>query len=151
SYVVPVEFPRSAGDLMTDLFVVIAALSGRLGVPLDDALFFFGKMWQFLTSCEEPRLVEYERINWWDFISAALRAPACKKFSGGAITRSLVAAKARRASTKPIGDFFLQIFFEILLPDVPADRVLNGPTSDVWIDPWLAYLRARGVVYHRNA
>ena len=28
-----------------------------------------------------------------------------------------------------------------------ADRVLDGPTNLVWIDPWLAYLRSRGVQY----
>ena len=29
--------------------------------------------------------------------------------------------------------------------------MLNGPTNDVWIDPWLTYLRGRGVEYHLNA
>ena len=28
-----------------------------------------------------------------------------------------------------------------------TDRVLDGPTNLVWIDPWLAYLRSRGVQY----
>jgi len=37
------------------------------------------------------------------------------------------------------------------LPGVSADRLLNGPTNDVWINPWLAYLQQRGVLYHRNA
>ena len=40
---------------------------------------------------------------------------------------------------------------EIVLPDIAADRLLNGPTSDVWINPWLKYLQERGVVYHSNA
>ena len=30
-------------------------------------------------------------------------------------------------------------------PGISTDRVLNGPTNDVWLHPWLAYLRgARG-------
>jgi geranylgeranyl pyrophosphate synthase len=32
-----------------------------------------------------------------------------------------------------------------------ADRVLDGPTNLVWIDPWLAYLESRGVRYVKRA
>jgi uncharacterized protein with NAD-binding domain and iron-sulfur cluster len=147
----PARFPRTSGDLKVDVFAVVAALSGQVGVALDDGLFFATKMWQFLTSCHERRFVEYERINWWDFIEAGSRSAAYRKYFGNGITRSLVAAKAARASTKTIGDIFVQIAFDILLPDVAADRLLNGPTNDVWIDPWLAHLRRQGVTYHMNA
>ena len=150
-YSLPSRFPRTAGDLKLDLFAVIAALSGQIGVPFDEGAYFATLMWQFLTSCEERRMVDYERTNWWDFIEADKHSPAYQKYFGNGITRSLVAAKARRASTKTIGDIFLQIVFDILMPGVAADRVLNGPTNDVWIDPWLAHLRARGVVYHAGA
>jgi uncharacterized protein with NAD-binding domain and iron-sulfur cluster len=151
AFTLPGRFPRSADDLKIDVFAVLAALSGQVGVALDDGLFFASKMWQFLTSCEERRLVEYERLNWWDFIEADARSAAYRKYFGNGITRSLVAAKARRASTKTIGNIFMQIAFDILLPGVAADRLLNGPTNDVWIDPWLSYLSQRGVQYHTGA
>jgi uncharacterized protein with NAD-binding domain and iron-sulfur cluster len=151
SYLLPAQFPRTSDDVKIDVFAVIALLSGQIGVPLDDGFFFAVKMWEFLTSCEERRLVEYERINWWDFIEAGSRSKAYQKYFGDGITRSLVAAKARRASTKTIGDIFMQIVFEILLPGVAADRVLNGPTNDVWINPWLKHLQQQGVSYHLNA
>jgi uncharacterized protein with NAD-binding domain and iron-sulfur cluster len=151
SFMLPARFPRDIDDLKADVFAVISALAGRAGVALDDTLFFAAKMWQFLTSCEERRLVEYEKTNWWDFIEAPSRSIAYQKFFGNGITRSLVAAKARRASTKTIGDIFVQILSGVLLPGVAADRVLNGPTNDVWIEPWLKYLKQRGVKYHMNA
>jgi uncharacterized protein with NAD-binding domain and iron-sulfur cluster len=150
-YLVPAKFPSSTDDIKLDVFAILAALSGQIGIPLDEGIFFAEKIWRFLTSCEERRLVEYERINWWDFIEAGSRSAPYQKYFGNGITRSLVAAKARRASTKTIGDIFMQIVFGILLPGVAADRVLNGPTSDVWIDPWLKHLRAQGVVYHLDA
>ena len=28
------------------------------------------------------------------------------------------------------------------------DRVLNGPTSSQWLDPWVAHLRSLGVTFH---
>lgn len=147
----PSETPRNLSDLKLDMFGIIAVLSGRVGVSAEDSAFFAMKLWEFTTSCEERRLVEYERINWWDFIDAGSRSLAYQKFFGNGITRSLVAAKARRASTKTIGDIFLQIVFDVVTPEVAADRVLNGPTNDVWIDPWLKYLQARGVKYHFDA
>jgi uncharacterized protein with NAD-binding domain and iron-sulfur cluster len=151
SLVLPPRFPRDPKDVKTALFAAVAALSGQIEVPLDEAMFFAEKMWQVVTSCEERRSLEYERINWWDFIEADSRGTGYQKYFGSGITRSLVAAKARRASTKTIGDIFVQIVFDVLTPGVSADRVLNGPTNDVWINPWLKYLRERGVVYHLDA
>jgi len=150
-YLLPAEFPRSPGDLKVDVFSVVAMLSGLGGVDLPDAMFFAAKVWQFLTSCAERRLVEYERVNWWDFIEADTRSAAYQKYFGDGITRSLVAAKARRASARTIGDIFVQIVFSILVPGgVAGDRLLNGPTNDVWLNPWLKYLRDRGTVYHTD-
>ena len=114
---------------------------------------FFGeRIWQILTSCSERRLNEYEKIGWWEFVGAgATIGRPTRSSSELACTRSLVAAQAKLASTKTIGDMFVQYFFNLAEPDISADRVLNGPTNDVWIDPWLTYLRGRGVEYHLNA
>jgi uncharacterized protein with NAD-binding domain and iron-sulfur cluster len=150
-FALPARFPQSAPDLRRAALAVVAALTGELGVPLEEGVFFGTKLWQFLTSCEERRLVEYERTNWWDFIEADSRSEPYRRYFGNGVTRSLVAAKARRASAKTIGSIFMQIVLDILTPGVAADRLLNGPTNDVWIDPWLCYLEERGVVYHRDA
>lgn len=150
-YLVNAELPRSGAEVKVAVFTVLNVLSGRAGVSVEDTAFFSTKVWELMTSCEERRLVELERINWWDFIEAGSRSSAYQKFFGNGITRSLVAAKARRASSKTIGDIFLQLLFDVLTPDVAADRVLSGPTNDVWIDPWLRHLRELGVRYHFDA
>jgi hypothetical protein len=31
--------------------------------------------------------------------------------------------------------------------DGALDRVLNGPTTEVWIDPWVTHLRSLGVQF----
>ena len=110
------------------------------------------RIWQILTSCGERRLAEYERTSWWEFIGAGERSPAYQKFLASGITRSLVAAKAREASTRTIGDVFVQLVLTIVNPPAgPADRVLDGPTNLVWIDPWRTYLESRGVHYLTDA
>ena len=119
-------------------------LGGDLDLSHDDLAFFGSKVWQIVTSCRERRNDEYEKIGWWEFIGAEHRSPAYQKLLGHGITRSLVAAKARTASTKTIGNIFVQLLFDIVTPGPSTDRVLNGPTNDVWIDPWRRYLESRG-------
>ena len=84
-------------------------------------------------------------------MNASERPFAYRQFYANGFTRSLVAAKAQRASTKTIGDIFVQMLLTVAMPPTTADRVLNGPTNEVWIEPWLDHLRARGVVYHLDA
>jgi uncharacterized protein with NAD-binding domain and iron-sulfur cluster len=140
--------PRTINDVRVALDELGRFLGGDLGLTHDDLTFFASKVWQIVTSCRERRMTEYEKLGWWDFIGAEGRSLAYQKLLGHGITRSLVAAKARTASTKTIGDIFVQLLFDIVTPGPSTDRVLNGPTNDVWVDPWLEYLKAQGVQYH---
>lgn len=142
------RFPRSFADLL----VILKVMTGsHTGLTEDDAEFFGGKLWQILTSCQERRLAEYEKISWWKFIEAESRSDAYKKFFGQGMSRSLVAAKAKKASARTMGDIMVQMVLDIATPGESADRLLNGPTDDAWIMPWLKYLQSRGVEYHVNA
>jgi uncharacterized protein with NAD-binding domain and iron-sulfur cluster len=145
------RFPRTLGDVRVALDDASRFLNGDLDLTHDDLRFFGSKIWQIVTSCRERRDEQYEKIGWWDFIGAERRSLAYQKLLGHGITRSLVAAKARSASTKTIGDIFVQLLFDIVTPGPSTDRVLNGPTNDVWVDPWRRYLESRGVVYHLDS
>lgn len=143
--------PRTLGDVRVLLGDLGLLYRGELDLSHDEIAFFASRVWQIVTSCHERRLEEYEKIGWWEFIGAAERSPGYQKLLGHGITRSLVAAKAELASTKTIGDIFVQLLFDIVEPGPSSDRVLNGPTNDVWILPWVEYLVARGVRYHLGA
>ncbi|HJP68789.1 MAG TPA: polyprenyl synthetase family protein, partial [Sphingomicrobium sp.] len=146
----PARFPRAPTDALTILQDVLLAFSPVTGLRPDDLALFGARLWQILTSCPERRLAEYEKISWWEFTGAQPRSPAYQKFLATGITRSLVAAKARMASTRTIGDIFVQLMLTMLDPGAVAgttDRVLDGPTSIVWIDPWRRWLESLGVEY----
>jgi len=142
------RFPRSLDDLkimLTDIYV----LQYKVGFEPGELEFFAERIWQLLTSCENRRLDQYEKVGWWYYSGAAERSDAYKKFLAEGLTRSLVAADARVASAKIEGDVGIQLFLGLGSPGVSCDRVLNGPTSDVWIDPWRSYLcDTLGVQYH---
>jgi uncharacterized protein with NAD-binding domain and iron-sulfur cluster len=151
SVYVPARFPEAPEELQSAFDFVLSVLGGRLDLNVAELGYLGTKLWQFITSCDERRLTEYEAVCWWDFIGAEHRSAAYKMVFGHGITRSLVAAKARRASTRTIGNIFVQMLLYILQPGTAADRVLNGPTNEVWIEPWLAHLRKLGVAYHMDA
>ena len=74
--------------------------------------------------------------------------PTYGRYLADGLTRTLVAARAREMSARTGGYILLQLLFDMANPAGQVDRVLNGPTSDVWIDPWLDHLRKRGVEFH---
>ncbi len=147
----PSRFPANVYELATTLKTFLWAISPRNDIPYADVEHFAGCVWRIITSCEERRFDEYEKMDWWDFVGAESRSEAYQKLLAIGITRSLVAAKARSASVKTIGDIFVQLLFGILAPGVASDRLLSGPTNRVWIQPWLEHLTAMGLAYHLDA
>ena len=153
SMLLPSCFPRTPEAMQSVLTFIQRILSGQNGVPLQDIEFFLARVWQSTTSCEERRLQEYEKIGWWDFCKAeqTIFSDDRKLFVHG-ITRSLVASQAQLASTWTIGNIFVQLLFGIADPTQPtSDRLLNGPTNNVWIEPSLDDLESRGVKYNFNS
>jgi uncharacterized protein with NAD-binding domain and iron-sulfur cluster len=109
---------------------------------------FAERVWQVLTSCERRRTREYERLSWWDFTNAQeQRGDIYRRYLVQAMTRSLIAANAKDADAKIVGDIGVQVLAGLFRPDGGADRVLNGPTNEVWIDPWQRHLECQGVTF----
>ena len=144
--ITPSHFPASLTEL--DLtFRALLTYATELGIPSAERAYFADRLLLLMTSCEERRFAEYEQQSWWEFTGAESRSPAYAKFLADGLTRTLVAAKAREMSTRTGGYILLQLLFDLARPGGQADRVLDGPTSDVWIDPWLTHLRSLGVDY----
>jgi 15-cis-phytoene desaturase len=133
---------------LEDLRVFLLELFTPLGVPLDELTFFVSRLLTVATSCPERRLAEYENIAWWDFIAAPRMSTAYQKYLGQGLTRSLVAMRAEESSTRTVGATQLQLLYGLISPDSVFDRLLAGPTSDVWIQPWTQYLQKLGVEFH---
>lgn len=145
--VVPAVGPRSPADVERSL----RALSGLLDtLTASDIEHFAAKIWQIMTSCRERRIAEYEYVPWAEFIDAADRSTGFREWFAGAMTRSLIAASGERASARTVGDVVVQMLVSSWKPGGQSDRLLNGPTNEVWIDPWVTYLEALGVRFHRE-
>lgn len=142
--VMPARYPRSFAEAK-QIFKNIEGAD--LGLSEDDKEFFAEKVWQLMTSCRNRRKNEYERIGWWEYLDADNRSEAYQTLFVRGLTRTLVAARAEVASTKTGGDVFLQLMFDIGTPGTSSDRILNAPTNDAWIFPWVKYLKEKGVKF----
>jgi uncharacterized protein with NAD-binding domain and iron-sulfur cluster len=142
-----VSFPTSINDVKA----IFASMHSDTGLTSEEIDLFTHKIWQLLTSCYDRRMNDYERIGWWQFMDADNQSDTYRALLVEGLTRTLVAANAKYASTKTGGDIFLQLLLNMSNPTVQADRVLNGPTNDVWLNPWITYLKSKGVKYTLNA
>jgi len=142
------RFPETLDDFRTALL----ALFDNLDIPHHEVAFFVTRLLALASSCEERYHQEFEQIAFWDFIQADVRSENYRRYLGQGMTRSLVAMRAEESSTRTVGRILLQLFYGILVPGRVFDRLLNGPTNDVWIDPWRAHLTDRlGVTLVPNA
>jgi 15-cis-phytoene desaturase len=141
--------PETIDDWVATLKALIDGAA--LGIPDAEVLFFVDRLLTLLTSCEERRVAEYEKIAWWDFIDAAHKSVAYQQYLVRGSTRSLVALRPEEGSTRTVGYVGLQLGLGLLKVGDPVDRLLNGPTNEVWIDPWVSYLQSRGVEFHTDA
>ena len=87
-------------------------------------------------------------LTWEDYIGANKGSAEYNRYLGDGIIRNLAASKSRDASAHSIGLVGEASVWSILLlgndfDNKGFDRVLNGPTSSQWLDPWVDHLRRR--------
>jgi uncharacterized protein with NAD-binding domain and iron-sulfur cluster len=153
--VTPNHPPRSLADLrMIErnarfLLGRMVAQDGSVPGPTDFA--HFGRcLLQLLCSSDQRRRDEWEYLDWWDFSGASNRSVAFQNWLADGLTRTLVAARAQEMSTRTGGYILLQLLADSVSFTQQSDRVLCGPTSDVWIDPWRQALDGLGVNFLLN-
>lgn len=144
--VLPARFPRSLKEWGKAIFDATHAQG--LGFAPGEARHFLWLCAKILMSCNQRRFQQLEFIPWWQYTQAEQHSGQYKKLLAIGLTRSLVAMRAETASTRTVGIVFLQVALDMIRPGDTSDRVLNGPTSEVWIDPWVDQLTAHGVRFH---
>ena len=133
---------------LDDLAVLVRfawAFGTEVGIAPDELALFVERLLMLLTACDERRLEQFELASWWEYVGAEHRSPAFGKFLADGLTRTLVAARAREISARTGGLILCQLLLDLTRAGGRADQVLDAPTSEAWIDPWLAHLRGLGV------
>jgi len=127
-----------------------AALQGwfdnpELGLDDGEGFFFATRMFDFITSCDERRLGQWEGVPWWEYVDADNHSQAYQDLLARGLTRSLVAMRAEVASTRTIATILWQMMFlhrrcrwrgRRPRPQCAHDGCLAGAVVPVPARPW---------------
>src|SRR3954452_20458935 len=142
--IAPAHLPESLDDFAVLVrFLRDSAL--RVGVPPPEYAVLVERLLALLTCCDERRYEQWDAQSWWEYTGAEHRSAAFQRFLADGLTRTLVAARGREMSARTGGLVLVQLMQDLARAGGRADRVLDAPTSEVWIDPWVEHLTARGV------
>ena len=122
----------------------------QIGISQTEIELFFTKLWQVATSCKQRRDYELDGISWWEFTQADNCSQEYREQLVINATKTLVASDPRRASVRTIGAIAIQTINDLLRYQNNSDRVLCGPTNDVWMNPWYSLLKDKGVLFEHG-
>ncbi len=127
------------------------------GVPANEIEYFVRKLLVYLTSSDARRVGEWEYVSWTTFTNSDNFSPEYRTVFGTGLTKDLVAAKGTAASTRTVGlmaEAFVYAAMAQTSPEIrresgygAADRLLDAPTSEAWIHPWVSHLKTLGVTF----
>lgn len=150
----PFPLPTIPNPITPKNFIesITAVFQTLYRLPLNEAVYGAEKLAVYVTSCTERKLGQWDYMTWSDYIGINKMSPEYARYLGDGIIRNLAATKSAEASAHSIGLVGEASVWSILMlgNDIDGkgfDRVLNGPTSSQWIDPWVQHLSARGVSF----
>jgi uncharacterized protein with NAD-binding domain and iron-sulfur cluster len=137
------RFFRRAPGRPLDILEAVELFFKTLDFDAADFKLFGAKLLQFLTSSDARRLT-YDQLSWWEFLQGDNYS---RKFQRQlrAVPRTMVAMDPQRGSARTIGTTSVQLLLDFASSGVTNDRTMGGPTTEMWIDPWIAHLQSRGV------
>ena len=95
-----------------------------------------------VSSVVPPLGGQYEAMSWWDFLEGDHYSPKFQR-QLRAVPRTMVAMDPKRGSARTVGTISMQLILDYASTGVTNDRTMGGPTTEMWIDPWIAHLQAR--------
>ncbi|MDG3009052.1 NAD(P)-binding protein [Rhodococcus sp. D2-41] len=145
--------PAYLSEVVREGSTLLASIPNRFPLEMAD----FGRcVTAYVTSCEARRKTDWDRLSWWDFLDAAHKSTFFQDAVAKMTTMGLVAVKPEVCSVSSAGNIIEAFLWNLLLPlpgpdDAWIARFLNGPTSDVWVTPWVRELERLGVRFHTGA
>jgi uncharacterized protein with NAD-binding domain and iron-sulfur cluster len=131
---------------------LLAALVEVLKVPAPDAMYWVDKAWVYVSSCDARRLGQWDNVAWSDFVDESKFNVEYREVLNDGLVRNLAATQSADASTHAIGLVGEASILSLMGlgndQNATFDRVLDGPTSQVWLDQWVALLQSMGVQFN---
>jgi uncharacterized protein with NAD-binding domain and iron-sulfur cluster len=132
---------------------LVGALDIGGHLPAHEVAWYAERLLLFFASCDARRMGQWEQTSWWDYTAAERFSEDYRRLLVNSVTRFILGSKAREASARTVG-----LLWEASLNNLVGrgsngtfDRVLAGPTNEVFVDPWVRHLRKLGVRFRTGA
>jgi uncharacterized protein with NAD-binding domain and iron-sulfur cluster len=145
--VVPSHLPESLAQIVAFLR---GMRSGFTGIPGHEWEVFLNRVLKIFTACDERRIAEFDKVSWADFIEADRMSDAYQKLVSRLPALILIAVNPREASARTLGNACIGMYHAGYSFTGNVERSLNGPPSEKWADPWVAYIAKRAVMRLRS-
>ena len=112
---------------------------------------FIGTLFEIFTTCNARIESTYDNVSWSDFIGASRAVQDhygadYENLLATGISKNLVAVRADVANSRTAGKLIGHMIWHIVAPKVAhADKILNAPTNIAWINPWVEFLKEKGL------
>ncbi|TFV58854.1 FAD-dependent oxidoreductase [Mycobacterium sp. PS03-16] len=154
SLVFPREAPRSPAE-----FASVVRQLGDVGVTAGDVAMFVSRLLRFLVTSPLRRATELQQMSAYDFFVGRDRANGPTRFAYSPafdrylreMPRVLAAFDPQWGDAQTNLTTYLQLQLTMERRDNKADGVLNGPTTEAWLDHWYRHLVALGVRFVRGS
>lgn len=131
--------PRRLPKGPTDIVDMIEFYFRGMGMTPFDIGHLAARMLKFYTACDKRRRQQFEPQTWARFIKIdSLSDRAARTMRS--FPKCLVAMDADQGSAFTIGNTSFLLMMDQTRSGDDVDRVLNGPTSVVWLDLWRQWL-----------
>ena len=107
-----------------------------LGVPPEEHAWLMDRILTLLTSCDDRRYEQWELQSWWVFVRAEQRSDGVQEVPRRRPHAHAGRRPRREISARTGGLILAQLLFDLTRAGGRADRVLDAPTNEAWIDPW---------------
>ncbi|MEM7152802.1 MAG: FAD/NAD(P)-binding protein [Myxococcota bacterium] len=151
----PIALKRVKSSSFRDLFTVLDALQGSMGLTMRDIVLMQLAMMRYMLSGPRRRTL-LEDKTWAGYlgIPALEDKETPSKFSKAFRKamrywpRALIGLDAYEIDARTFGSITTQMLLDQLRSEFEGiDRTLNGPTTEGFLDPWREYLEVQGVQF----
>jgi uncharacterized protein with NAD-binding domain and iron-sulfur cluster len=130
-----------------DIIEALNTLFKDMGFDGPDLALFALQILRYLSSSDERRLGQYEQVSWWTYLGGPGYSPRCQQ-QLTEVPRMLVAMDSTKGNACTNGVISMQLLLDLALYTDSTDRTMGGPTSQMWIEPWITLLTSLGATLH---
>jgi uncharacterized protein with NAD-binding domain and iron-sulfur cluster len=132
---------------------LVGALDIGTHLPAHEVAYFVERLLLFFSSCDARRMGQWERTSWWDFTAAERFSEDYRRLLVHSVTRFILGSKANEACARTVALLWEAGTYNMMGRGSNGtwDRVLAGPTNEVFVDPWVRHLRKLGVRFRTGA